>query len=204
MTTLAKSQQIEFESFPKDEKPNYSYLSGIKEDTRSALPSYQVVFSQQSMIVVLICVLLSLVASFTLGVEKGKLVGRNSILAQRTQEASSLPAPVLAAGSDAAQASAAAAVAGPMVQPAPDAASSAPKREEPIAGGYVIQVASLKSESSAKGLVEMLIKKGVPSFSKSSGKYIVVLAGNFNKREEAQTKLRELKKTYNDCFIKKI
>ncbi|MFH0877309.1 MAG: SPOR domain-containing protein [Candidatus Omnitrophota bacterium] len=202
MTHVNRSQQIEFETFPKDEKPNYSYLSAIKEDANNASPSYQVVFSQQSIIVVLICVLLSLVATFTLGVEKGKLVGRNSILAQKTQETQALPTPAAAPAAEAKK-TAVASVSGNEIQPTLDAAPASPK-EEAIAGGYVIQVASVKSQPSAKRLVETLIQKGVPSFSKQSGNYIVVLAGNFAEREEAQTKLRELKKTYNDCFIKKI
>ena len=71
-------------------------------------------------------------------------------------------------------------------------------------GGYTIQVASVQSEKAAKGLSEILLKKGFSSYTKQSGKYVIVLAGNFAKKEDAQTSLRELKKSYADCFIKKI
>ena len=70
--------------------------------------------------------------------------------------------------------------------------------------GFVIQVATVKTKDSAKNLCDSLAKKGISAFSKPSGKYIVVLAGTFAKKEEAQIKLRELKKTYVDCFIKPI
>ena len=73
-----------------------------------------------------------------------------------------------------------------------------------IRSGYAIQVATVSTQNSAKSLADKLTKKGWPSYTKPSGKYVIVLAGNFAKQEEAKTGLRELKKTYTDCFIKKI
>lgn len=196
MMTITKNQQIEFDVFPKDNKPNYSYLSTIKGDTTMETPSVHVVFSHQSVIIIFICVLMSLVASFSLGVEKGKLIGRSNMMAQKTQETTqktTVPAmPIITLPIQAES-----------IVPTTTPAMAA--KEQPVASqGYVIQVASVKTKSSAKNLVEDLIKKGVPSFAKPSGKYIVVLAGNFAKKEEAQLSLNELKKTFNDCFIKKI
>jgi hypothetical protein len=73
-----KNQQIEFDVFPKDKKENYSYLTGVKGEASPETAPINVIFSHQSIIIVFIGALMLLVASFTLGVEKGKLLSRNS------------------------------------------------------------------------------------------------------------------------------
>ena len=194
----AKSQQIEFEITPKDVKSNYSYLSNLKDDTRSEPTSINVIFSHQSVIVIFICVIMSLIASFSLGVEKGKLIAKNNVAVEKVAE-----------GDAAAVAAAVTAVVTAVLPP------EAPEQPlQPIAvaretiktptGGFTIQVASVTAETSAKGLADSLIKKGIAAFTKQSGKYTIVLAGNFAKKEDAQVRLKELKKTYTDCFIRKI
>ncbi len=191
MNNAGKNQQIEFEVFPKENKSNYSYLSGVPSDQPHDPAQINVVFSHQSVIVIFICTIMLLVAAFTLGVEKGKLVARNT---------PSVSVPAVA-------------VAAPVTAEAVPAATSQTAQATPVAavpeapkatGGYAIQIASVKSESAAKKLAETLTKKGISAFTRSAGSYIVVLAGNFGKREEAQASLRELKKTYTDCFIRKI
>jgi cell division septation protein DedD len=151
-----------------------------------------------------------LVASFALGVEKGKLTAKR-------EEAP--PAPVIAsAPTEAAAPVRTAAISSPEKEtPAAkegNSAVTAQKKEEqaqaepaqtgPAASGYTIQIASVQSPSAAQALAESLTKKGFNSFTKVSGKYVVVLAGNFTKREDAQGSLKELKKTFSDCYIKKI
>lgn len=217
MNQAAKSQQIEFEVFPKDTKSNYSYLSDIKEDVKHGQPAVNLVFSTQSIIVIFICLLMSLVASFSLGVEKGKLIAKNNTMSVRGtnpsetgQEAKSDPEPGASVEKAPAAQNAQTALITMPVQNIPAAAGPAAGTTTALGAasiqkeGYAIQIASLTSENSARNLAESLIKKGTPSYTKPSGKYIVVLAGNFASREEAQAKLKELKKTYTDCFIKKI
>jgi septal ring-binding cell division protein DamX len=195
-----KSQQIEFEITPKDAKSNYSYLSNLKDDTRSEPASINVIFSHQSVIVIFICIVMSLIASFTLGVEKGKLIARNGAAVEKAPESA---------------AAVAAALSPEKIQTAENVKPLVPEQPiQPIAvtqetiktptGGFTIQVASVTAETSAKGLADSLIKKGIAAFTKRSGKYTIVLAGNFAKKEDAQVRLRELKKTYTDCFIRKI
>lgn len=205
----SRSQQIEFDVFPKQDKSEYSYLSNIKEDTGRSSSSVNLVLSSQSVIVLFICILMLLIASFTLGVEKGKLI-------RSTTEAGQAPAAATAAETASSAVSAAAQApketkpAAAMVT-APETAKNAAATaiataytKEEVRSGFVIQVASLKGDSAAKVLMEALAKKGIPSFTKTSGKYLTVLAGTFASREEAQGKLKELKKTYTDCYIKKI
>jgi cell division septation protein DedD len=219
MSPNAKNQQIEFEVFPKDNKSDYSYLENIKTENPSESATVNIIVSHQSIIIIFICVLMSVIASFTLGVEKGKLVAKNTV----AEEKKTLALPVSISGGPAALEKlkmpainkvsdlAAQKETAPVISK--DAAeipllaqpASTPQKEETmLKNGYTIQVATLKTEQAAKGLSDTLVKKGWHSFTKSSGKYVVVLAGNFTKREDALLKLKELKKTYADCFIKKI
>ncbi|HAJ56214.1 MAG TPA: hypothetical protein DCL35_00400 [Candidatus Omnitrophica bacterium] len=206
MNNASKNQQIEFEVFPK-EKTNFSYLSGVQSETPGEGTQINVVFSHQSVIIIFICAVMLLVASFALGVEKGKLVAKNSPEAGlgpvtlAAQEASETKPVTTAQEKTAITADAAGA------QAADNAAQNTaaePQVFSAPAGNFAIQVASVKSESAAKSLAETLTKKGISSFTRSSGNYTVVLAGNFAKREEAQQSLKELKKSYSDCFIRKI
>jgi len=216
MNTQTKSQQIEFEVFPKDNKNNYAYLAGIKNDNGRETNSINVILSNQSIIIILICVFMSLVASFSLGVEKGKLIARNASVDDKAAGAVVSTTPAIITPAETKKI--------PNMIPEKTPASNgktettqdvlpvvqttipiietqntqAPKK------GFVIQVATVKTKDSAKSLCDSLAKKGISAFSKSSGKYIVILAGYFAKKEEAQVKLRELKKTYTDCYIKPI
>ena len=196
----AKSQQIEFEITPKDVKSNYSYLSNLKDDTRSEPASINVIFSHQSVIVIFICVIMSLIASFALGVEKGKLIARNSVAVEKAAEPTAVVTAVLTTEKIQTAENVKPLVPAQPIQPIVVARETV----KTPTGGFTIQVASVTAETSAKGLADSLIKKGVAAFTKQSGKYTIVLAGNFAKKEDAQVRLRELKKTYADCFIRKI
>jgi len=207
INTNPRGEQIEFDVFPKQDKSDYSYLSGIKEDGARSSASVNVVLSTQSIIILFICVLMLLIASFTLGVEKGKLVTAKTAVEIKepalpaAPEKTALPAPAMAENRGVTENAAA------EPQKIQIAAAPAPQttKETPAPpSGYAIQVASLKSESAAKGLSETLAKKGFAASVRPSGNYLIVLAGNYASREEAQGKIKELKKTYSDCFIKKI
>ncbi|OIO36375.1 MAG: hypothetical protein AUJ74_02740 [Candidatus Omnitrophica bacterium CG1_02_44_16] len=204
-----KNQQIEFEITPKDAKSNYSYLSNLKDDTRSETTSINVIFSHQSVIVIFICVIMSLIASFALGVEKGKLIAKDNVVVGTTAEQAATVPAALAINLPPEKTQTVGNIQ-PLIQQAQPLAPIV-VAQEPVkitagapTGGFTIQVASVTGSTSAKGLADSLIKKGIAAFTKQSGKYTIVLAGNFAKKEDAQIRLKELKKTYADCFIRKI
>jgi hypothetical protein len=220
MNNAPKNQQIEFEVFPKENKSSYAYLSGVPADPRTEPAQINVVFSHQSVIIVFICAIMLLIASFSLGVEKGKLVAKNTFSQEKSPAIPATAASAVSAGltgtgtqkpQTAVALTAAASTAkepagtqkpGPAItnlEPAPTATAT-----PAAAGGYTIQVASLKSASAARDLSETLAKKGISSFTRVSGDYTIVLAGNFSKKEEAQQGLKTLKKTYTDCYVRKI
>ncbi|MDD5018867.1 MAG: SPOR domain-containing protein [Candidatus Omnitrophica bacterium] len=205
MNANSGGKQIEFDVFPKQDKSDYSYLAGIKEDSNaSSSSSVNVVLSTQSIIILFICVLMLLVASFTIGVEKGKLVTAKAELTPK--ETPSVTHETAAAQPSAPEGRITEKTAAETqkIQIAATPAPQAAKEVQAPLAGYAIQVASLKSESAAKSLSETLARKGFAASVKPSGSYLVVLAGNYASREEAQGKIKELKKTYSDCFIKKI
>lgn len=206
MNTNTRNQQIEFDVFA-DKKPAYSYLSQIKNESRDESAPVNLIVSQQSIVIIFICVVMSLVGTFTLGVEKGKLVAKNNLLAQNEVSKKDLTGapPAVAQTKPNTDIAAPSAAADATIEASlvPEEVRGSASEALPNAA-YTIQVASLKTEKSAKNLSELLSKTGLEAFTKPSGNYIIVLAGNFSKKEEAQAQLKELKKTYNDCFIKKI
>lgn len=220
MNSDSKGQQIEFDVFAKQEKSDYSYLSGIKEDATRNSSAVNLILSSQSIIILFICVFMLLIASFALGVEKGKL-SANSLPAltqagtgSEAAASGAVPAAVTAKNAPENQRFAAPNTELQLqkLQNAPQTASAVTETDnasvavqtENSASGYCIQIASLKGDNAAKNLAQTLTKKGFTAFTRSSGKYLTVLVGGFANKQEAQVKLKELKKTYPDCYIRKI
>jgi cell division septation protein DedD len=215
MNTPSKHQQYEFDVFPKSDKSGYSYLSEISNNTNREAQSINVVFSHQSVIILFLCIVMLLVASFALGVEKGKLIARNKEIPEK-QEAAAAVANSPITGTSVASGSAAtkpqesiAAMPAintltPAAKPAGQSTTATAQETRQPQSGFTVQVASLKSETAAKTLADSLSKKGINAFTRSSGKYTIVLAGTFSKKEDAQANLKILKKTYTDCYIRNI
>ncbi len=199
----SKNQQIEFDVFPKEKKQKGSYLYDAQNDTAQESTSINVIFSNQSVIVIIVCAILFLVASFSLGVEKGKLITKSENVTAPTAQISPLPLETEKKAEEAEvnKNNAQEKPVQPEVKITEEALAS-PKETNPKTG-FTIQVASLKSKNAARELRESLIKKGIPSFTKSSGDYTIVLTGNFKKKSDAELQLKELKKTFKDCFIRK-
>lgn len=207
MNSASKNQQIEFEVFPKENKSSYAYLSGVPGDPRTEPAQINVVFSHQSVIIIFICAIMLLIASFSLGVEKGKLVAKNTLAQEKglavtaaLETKTTIPQTTVALTAPAAAGTPQETAETQKLVPAITNHDPTPATGD----GYTIQVASLKSASAAKNLSETLAKKGISSFTRASGNYTIVLAGNFSKRDEAQQGLKTLKKTYTDCYIRKI
>jgi len=71
--------------------------------------------------------------------------------------------------------------------------------------GYIIQVATYKKDSSySQREISALEKRGYKIHLIPSGEYLQVCAGTFNTKEDAMSHMKELKKIYKDCYIRKI
>ncbi len=69
---------------------------------------------------------------------------------------------------------------------------------------YTVQVASFLNKINAQREADILKRKGLVPLVLSKGKFCIVCVGNFSKREEAETLLPKLKKQYQDCRIRRL
>ncbi len=69
---------------------------------------------------------------------------------------------------------------------------------------YLIQVASYLTMEAAEKEAEKLKKGGYPVKIEQKGKYIVLFVGEFSARNRAEDNLQILRKTYHDCFIRRL
>ncbi len=127
------------------------------------------------------------VASFSLGVEKGKLnMASNLPTAGQKQEtliAKSKPVIINPVQVNPAQ-----------VQ---EISSSKP-------GNYTIQLASYQSKNLAQKEAGTLKKTGLAPLVISKGSYSILCVGSFNSKETARALLSQLKKKYQDSFIRRL
>ncbi len=161
------------------------------------------IWNYEKAILIIVGFIITATISFALGVEKGK---KMAVLKSQPRafmaynQVSIRQAPVSAAV---------------QVKPEPSLRLAPVLKEEEVvvvpavsvrdsAGSYTIQVASFTKEASAQKEISTLKKKGLVASILSKGKYLVVCVGNFMEKHEANTLLSELKKRYQDCFIRRL
>jgi len=69
---------------------------------------------------------------------------------------------------------------------------------------YTIQVASFLKRVNARKEADTLKRKGLSPLVLSKGKFSIVCVGNFSKRKEAESLLPKLRKRYQDCLIRRL
>jgi len=69
---------------------------------------------------------------------------------------------------------------------------------------YTIQVASFQKDKSAQKEAKSLKKKGYDIFVIPKGKYSIVCVGKFSERREAKEFSSKLRKKYKDCIIRSL
>ncbi len=167
--------------------------------------------------------IVTVIVSFSLGVEKGKrmmalksqavfdtaMVRKTPPVAERSAPAKGLA--VSTGGQISMQAP---------QQPVSTAAE--PAQIEPVSGrdpgqiqtvlppagnkgrAFTIQIATFKTRAHALKEMTALKQKGYPVYLTSKGKYTVLTVGNFSDKEAAKPILSKLKKNYQDCFIRRL
>ena|SRR3989338_3740574 len=185
-------KQSQFELFPT--------TTGGSSDI--AKPRYlfaNLTLSIENVVVIGIITLMTMVFAFSLGVEKGKKVKNFSSSLQQLPPAAAkgvavagtLPAPEKAAASSPS-------VKTPTASTTPTQINQA-KKSQP----YTIQVASFKDDQYAKKEAGVLKNKNLDSFVLTKGNFFIVCIGKFSKKEEANGLLSKLKRTYNDCLVRR-
>jgi hypothetical protein len=78
-------------------------------------------------------------------------------------------------------------------------------QEEPrSAQNYTIQVATYQTKTYAQKEAELLRKNGFSPLVLSKDRYTIVCVGNFSDQKAAKSLLSELKKRYQDCFMRRL
>lgn len=150
-------------------------------------------------ILIIICIMVTSIISFSLGVERGKQIASikfnnsfDTALKQKLQsdarlakqQATNLQGPISQAV--------------PTNNQKPEVTSLAP--------AYTIQLASYKTRNSALKEAEGLKKKGLTPIILSKGGYSVLCVGSFSNRDSARQMLSEFKRQHNykDCLIRRL
>ncbi len=187
-TDLFLGSSGEGENKPTSRRPMLSYVRGYEK-----------------FIIFILCGMVLSIISFSLGVEKGKRLSVSSAIDQKTAASkkniqSEEPSvrtlkPVINPTDNF------------IVKPQDDSSSVvAVKFDTKAQSGerYTIQVASFKTSSLAHREAKELERRGFSTIVSSKGKYVILCVGNFADREEAKTTLSQLKKKYEDCFIRRL
>lgn len=140
----------------------------------------------EKIILFIICFIISGIISFSLGVEKGK-----KYTAPPVKQEKIITTPLVSE-----------------ITPRNIKENTALKEnivpKEEKADTYTIQIASFKNKESAQKEVQALKKSGWTTLVLHRGNYNVVCVGNFENKEKAENLLTEIRKKYQDGFIRRL
>lgn len=162
-------------------------------NTPSTNPFLSFILSYEKTMLVIIGFIITGVICFCVGVEKGKKL---AMLESRPAfKQPQLSAPMQAAPRQTTQNTT------PQEEktPAPSQATTQDSDDN-----YTIQVASYQSKVYANKQASALQKKGLAAHVRSKGSYSILCIGKFNSKEKAKSVLAELKKSYGDCYIRRL
>lgn len=180
-----------------------TFFSGAEGSARCISISLDKVY------ITIVCIVLLLVVSFSLGVEKGrKMLGSVSraeleqftIVETATAEPVSFSVPTGAVTLEVPQAPAAQQIEEIAVKS--DVIHEIPVVEEVKDPKFTIQVASFAKRSYAEKEAAILEAKGYKTTLKTKGKWIALTAGAYSDKVSAGADLKSLKKKYKDCYIR--
>ena len=148
----------------------------------------------EKIILGVIVLLVTAIASFSLGVEKGR-----SLALRKTNLRIDVASSKNTGTAEATQ--------GPAVisiSPAAKEPADSKTKEEASEHTYTIQLASFSNKTSIEKEAALLRKKGYNPLVIPKGKYTIICVGSFSDRETANKVLAEFKKRYKDSLIRRL
>lgn len=149
------------------------------------------------------CSIIIIVTSFTLGVERGKIISKNKISNSYLAEFQTKNI-----AKDATVKTKEIPLKNEIIKKPVDFPKKIEKEEQNDkieVSKYVIQVVTYKKNSSyIEKEIAKLKQNGYTTLTIPSGNYIQICAGKFTDEKDAREHLRKLKQTYKDCSIRKI
>ena len=179
-----ESQKEFFEEFKSEERGLKRIAGRIAQRKKSS----HIYLSIENTVFITIVILMALVISFALGVEKGK---RHVVAVP--EEIEPAPAPIL---KDA-----------PEPEPkrvAPATPAAAPQEvAKEAAVIYMVQLISYKEKRKAEKEIRTLSGKRIEAVIAPSGEWFQVCAGRYENFDKAEKAKKEFEKTYKGCFVRK-
>lgn len=157
-------------------------------------------------ILIIVALLIISCICFSLGVEKGKRLTANKSKEPRVKPAMTAPMPKYRHIEDTHQRDATFGITDEKKESQEkrkENREEKQKYEEEISS-YTVQVASFKTRVYAQKEAERLEKKGLKPITVSKGDFICIYVGNFSDKQQAGVALKDLKKIYKDCFIRRL
>jgi hypothetical protein len=149
-------------------------------------------------IIVFICIIITNVIAFSVGVERGKQWHQpqtlppahpiSSVPVRVAPEAQPISVPVLTQTNAAVK---------PQTQ-------SVTQKDVLTSQGFTIQIASFQTGSAAQAAASQLKKKGFSAQTITKGKFTILCVGTYATRKNAEAVLVQLKKKYQDCYIRRL
>jgi len=174
--------QEQFELFSRS-KSNLGNRDSLNKNSRNST----IILGVDNIVIISISIILALIFSFSIGVEKGKRISFNQITKRpeqkEIQQTIKLPQPVK--------------------QPIKEKIEASTEDKNKITK-YTVQVATYKTDSHVKKEAQRLKKQGYDTTVVPNGKWKELCVGNFNDRSQAKISLKKLKKKYRDCFIRRL
>jgi len=191
------------------EEENHSQLELFSQVNKDVQPNHQKAKSfiyymrgHEKAIILVIFFIITSIASFSLGVERGKTIALrkpdlNIELAEANISQKKSQVTVLTTALPATNLK-------PAAMPAVKAPEKSGSPLENFIQNYTIQVATFATKVGAEKEAAIFKKKGLPTLVFSKGKYTILCVGKFSGKETAKPTLTELKKQYHDCFVRRI
>ncbi|MDD4939963.1 MAG: SPOR domain-containing protein [Candidatus Omnitrophica bacterium] len=166
--------------------------ASVRQHPRASFAFWGCITKYEKTILLIIAFAVTGIASFALGVEKGKnyatpktdsrldLAARPPAAETRQAPARFISAPAEAVSKE---------------QPAPT---------KILAESFTVQVASFSSNKNAQKEADALKKKGHSALVLSKGKFSIVCVGKFSKRSDAEMLLAKLRNKYQDCRLRRL
>lgn len=195
--TPMSNKPVQLEIFEQDYKSRRNSLSDAHSDTAVHHSRFPI-----QTCVIVSCSIIVFISVFVLGIEKGKSLVRNNTSVAITKKTPEPDTNTIAPLPNTNK------PLSPQEQTTPITPinKNLEKNEKSAivsASKFVIQIATYKKDSSyVEKEIAKLKQKGFEAFVKKSGDYAIIYAGNFENKQKAQERLKELKKTYKDCFVK--
>lgn len=204
------------------ENQNYSQLELFSSNSTSSLPQknnsvLKLLRAYEKTIFLIIAFSLTAIASFTLGVEKGKKI--SALRSAATFDLAALKpkeeviAPTVLINKQEYTTTSQTLKNTPIVNAAlinqPPLIQSVSNKKIDLARSqgnqkYTIQIASYSSKSQAQKEMQALKKKGLNPIIISKGKYSIICLGSYTDKKNAESMLVQLKKRYQDCIIRRL